>query len=438
MSTERAFVKWASKSLTAPDDLPALHEMIGDASIVALGEGAHGAAEPLEFRNRLFQYLVEHAGFTAIALESGIVESRLLHDYVRGDSGDLDTALANGLSWTFDRLPQNRSLVQWMRDYNTASTHGRTLSIYGFDVSGSLGNDHSHRGADTALVEALAFLEQADQALAEQIHSRIRPLLPHLRFELNGEPDALGYHQLGALQRDVLTAAIADLIATMEREEARFIAACGEREYTWGHRAAIAARQVDNGLRRIPLGWQPSEETFPTSQTRFVLDIEAGRDRSQADNLEWIVNQEGPSGKILVFAHRYHLSTTPVARSFDECGTRVEYRHEMAGTYLKRRFADRLVTIGNLIGEGELRCGDFHETIVAQPPGSIDGVAGALNATAFLLDLRTAPEGAREWLEKGREHTQGASTFRLSLARAFDILLYFHRVTRACEPMPSA
>jgi len=49
-----------------------------------LSEGVHGAAEPLEFRNRVLQYLVEAKAFTAIAIESGIVESRTVHDYVRG------------------------------------------------------------------------------------------------------------------------------------------------------------------------------------------------------------------------------------------------------------------------------------------------------------------------------------------------------------------
>src|SRR5687767_7224396 len=83
---------------TAPgsswEDLAPLGEMIRDATVVALSEGVHGGAEPLEFRNRVLQYLVREKGFTAIAIESGIVEGRMVHDYVRGGPGDLASALS--------------------------------------------------------------------------------------------------------------------------------------------------------------------------------------------------------------------------------------------------------------------------------------------------------------------------------------------------------
>src|SRR5688572_7394080 len=92
------FIKWARASrvplVTVKtgdtfDDLTAVGRMIGNATVVALSEGVHGGKEPLEFRNRLFQYLVQEKGFTAIAIEaSGIVEGRCLHDYVRSGAGD--------------------------------------------------------------------------------------------------------------------------------------------------------------------------------------------------------------------------------------------------------------------------------------------------------------------------------------------------------------
>jgi erythromycin esterase len=68
-------------------ELAPLDQMIGDAKIVGLSEGIHAGAEPLIFRNRVFKHLVERLGFNAIALESGIVESRLLNDYVTRGKG---------------------------------------------------------------------------------------------------------------------------------------------------------------------------------------------------------------------------------------------------------------------------------------------------------------------------------------------------------------
>src|SRR5688572_25176385 len=103
------FVDWARTALTplaAPGstsdlhDLAPLGKMIGGATVVALGEAAHCAAEHLEFRNRLLQYLVKEKEFTAIAIESGIVESHGVHEYVRGAAGDLDAVVAQGIGWT--------------------------------------------------------------------------------------------------------------------------------------------------------------------------------------------------------------------------------------------------------------------------------------------------------------------------------------------------
>jgi erythromycin esterase len=114
-----AFLQWARKSLEPVDDLglnaatkdlAPIGRMIGDAKIVGLSEGIHAAAEPLIFRNRLFKHLVEHLGFTAIALESGIVESRVLNDYVTQGKGEFDDVLKQGLSVGSHTFRQNGEL----------------------------------------------------------------------------------------------------------------------------------------------------------------------------------------------------------------------------------------------------------------------------------------------------------------------------------------
>lgn len=119
MDVQAAFLAWSKGSSHAisntdldasTQDLRPIERMIGDAKIVGLSEGIHAAAEPLIFRNRLFKHLVEHLGFSAIAIESGIVESRLLNDYVTHGKGELDSVLKQGLSVGFDTFRQNGEL----------------------------------------------------------------------------------------------------------------------------------------------------------------------------------------------------------------------------------------------------------------------------------------------------------------------------------------
>jgi erythromycin esterase len=437
-SPERAaFLEWARTSLaplssvksgSPSDELRPLGKMIGNATVVAISEGVHSAAEPLEFRNRVLQYLVQEKGFTAIAIESGIVESRVVHDYVRGGAGELSKVVPQGISWTMDQYPQNHALVRWLRDYNGETPRARKINFYGFDVPGSPGNPKANRGLDTALVETLRYLSRVDAPAANSFRARLDPLVGDVRLDLRRAAGTPGYDRLSQPERDTLTAIIADLVALLERREAPYTAASTASDYEWAYRGAIGARQADAWLREMPAGWRPSQNPERAFLSKS-LDV---RDRAQADNLDWIIAKEGPGGKILVFAHRYHLSAAPVkTRWFLPAGD-ADYLQQPAGTYLRRRLADRLVIIGNLIGRGETACAGERDRLEPAPPESLDAIAGELRTPRFLLDLRAAPAGVSSWL--AREHRLGQDSARIDLepSKAFDVLFYLESVTPAC------
>jgi len=452
-SDRAAFLGWARQSLTplatvAADthwkDLEALGAMIGDARVVALGEGDHFGAEPMLFRNRLLQYLVEQKGFTAVAIESGTVESRAVYNYVRDGSGDLATAVANGISWTFDKLPQNHDLVRWLRQFNADPRCARKVNFYGFDVPGSPSNPHANRGVDTALVETLQFLERVDREAAATFHERIDRLLPNLRFDLYSPTSAPGYHRLSQTERDVLTSSVADLVALLEAREAPYTAATSLEDYQWALRAAIGARQVDGWLRQCPLEWQA------TSEQQKFLDVASDlRDRAQADNLEWIFQREGPSGKILVYAHNGHLSTAAVKWRWCPLGNGASsggakpgvYLHTVAGTYLRRRYGDQLFVIGNLIGGGSIGCQSFSQELPQVAADSLDGLAKDVGMPLFLLNLHTAPADVAGGLNQERQIGHGFKLppnyqvlLELPARGAFDAVFYLDTVTPACDP----
>jgi erythromycin esterase len=450
---ERAsFLRWAREKLTPVagftagagwEDLAPLGRMIGEAPVVALSEGEHFCAEPLQFRNRLLEYLVEQKGFTAIAIESGVVEARGIHDYVLSGQGDLSSVVTQGISWTFDKLPQNRALIRWLAAYNADRSPARKINFYGFDIPGSPSNPRATRGAETALLEALRFLERVDDRAAAAFRNRIDGVLPLIRFEPYRTSEVPGYHTLGQAERDALTATVADLVALLERREARYVAASSQRDYEWAWRAAIGARQTDGWLRELPLGW--------TSQTdlRFLDSASDLRDRAQADNLQWIMDREGPRGKVLVYAHNNHVGMTSVSRSWfplnvrgqlDGHATHTYVRAEVAGGYLRRRLGDRLVTIGNLIGRGELGAAGFHRTLEEASVESLDAIARDVGVPLFLLDLRDVPARSAAWLNQQREigrlyEVYGRYRLRseISVCSAFDLLFFVDSVTPARE-----
>ena len=424
-----AFLGWArtaikplnsTKTIPSTSDLASIETMIGNATVVAISEGVHAGAEPLEFRNRLFQYLVRELGFTAIAIESGVSESRYVHDYVRGGSGELKEVLTRGITWTFDRMPQNAELVSWIRAYNADPKHTRKVNFYGFDVPGSPGNPQASRGMHTGLEEALLYLDRVDSASARGIHARVDRFVPRIKLDPSSN-DTTQYPAMRQNERDELTGIINDLVVLYERREAAYIAASSVRDYQWAYRSALGARVADQWLRQMPVGWTPA-----TGMGFFGVSVDV-RDRFQADNVSWIVDQEGAGGRILVFASRYHVSSAPITTMISPSGG-----NAVMGTYLRPRLGARFVNLGNLIGSGTWGCTGFSADLQEPPPESIDRIAQGLGQKLWILDLRTAPAPVKSWLDREHQMGEGQGVFRLNLAKAFDLFFYLDRVTPAC------
>ena len=426
-----AFLQWAEKSLypvssadldASTKDLRPMERMIGDAKVVGLSEGIHAAAEPLIFRNRLFKHLVEHLGFKAIAIESGIVESRVLNDYVTQAKGDLDAVLEQGFSYGFETFQQNGELIRWMREYNARLPPDAVkVQIFGLDLPGSPGSVDAMRGPDTALQSALAYLHKVDAQAAAQMQPRIDAFLPVLK-------GTNGYGALKESERDALTAAIADLVALMERQRFVYIEKSSGDDFDWAERAAIGARQTDTWFRRMPVGWK-FEDGF-----EWTREAQQVRDRAMADNLDRLRNRLGAQNRVLVFAHVGHIASTAVQLPGHM------YRDGIPlGTYVKDRYGSDLINILNLVVNGEIvYCSANPRRLMPlePPPASAaETLFAAVNVPQYVLDLRRAPPGVSRWLHQVHDHWNGFNTVQFATADAFDLVYYVSPVRSACVPL---
>lgn len=423
-----AFGQWAAQDLIpiAMNDLGhplvdpnQLSEMIGNARIVGLSEAVHASKDPLEFRNRLFGYLVEEHGFEAIAIESGIIESRVLNDYVTEGVGTLQGAAAQGFSWGFDSFQQNQELVRWIKEYNSSVKEGaRKIQIFGFDVSGSPANLAVERGPETALVYALDYLRQVDPQAADDIQQRVRPFIAALESTND-------YGVLTGVERDSLSAAIADMVSLVQRNRIEYIAESSELDYAWGEQAAIAARHVDAWFRRMPDDWRVSDGFEWTPDAMRV------RDRAMAENLEWILGRLEPRGRILVFGAVGHMAATPLHVAGADSPPIVPF-----GLHVKSRHEDDFVSILNLVSEGEIAIcsGDTHTVMKLVPPpeNSVEALFSLVDARHYLLDLRGAPLPLSQWLQQEQDHWNGFGSWRFPTSRAFDIAYYVSPITSDC------
>ena len=394
------------------DDLQPLARMVGSGRVVALGESTHGAHEPLAFRNRLFRYLVERLGFTAIALETGLPESRAIAVFVAGGSGappptEAARIAGESFTWGFGNFAENVELIRWMRAYNDDPRRHRKVRFYGVDLS--LGGPQGSTPTPAAIESALRYLARVDAPAASRLRPRFAPLIRHLP----GDPSS----RISTAEHDSLTSAIGALVQQLERGRGAYAAASSNEEHAWALRAAVTAQQGDL-VHRAQAPPSPDGGISPGAWR----EIEA-RDSAMAENVRWALEQEGHSGRMLVFAHDMHVKNAPTVGG----PWKLERPPGAMGQHLRRALGDQFVIVGSVGGRKP-----------AADPTGIDSALARVGRPPFVLDLRGASAPAvRHWL--AAEHAldvNDGSTIRLRPGSAFDVLLYLGPLTAARPNAP--
>ncbi|MFE7267142.1 hypothetical protein ACFU9B_34680 [Streptomyces sp. NPDC057592] len=88
-----------------------LREIVGNARVAAVGEGAHFVEEFSRARQRVLRFLAERCGFTVFAMEFGFSEAFLLDRWLlcEGDDGDLAKVSRAAAEWGA------ADLIHWLR-----------------------------------------------------------------------------------------------------------------------------------------------------------------------------------------------------------------------------------------------------------------------------------------------------------------------------------
>jgi hypothetical protein len=375
---QTAFLQWAQKSLHAVSnadldastkDLVPIGRMIGDAKIVGLSEGQHAAAEPLVFRNRLFKYLVENLGFGAIAIESGIVESRVLNDYVTQGKGELDTVLEQGFSTGFDTFRQNVELIHWLRNYNARLPPGAAkVQIYGLDVSGGPGNFDAARGPDTALDVALSYLRGVDPQVAAELQRRVAAFLPALKSTRLRTSAAIRSRRP---HRDDCRLGLSHGTATVRlyRQEFKRGIRVGRAS---GHRSTPNRRMVSPHANGMEIG-------------RWIRVDAGGHRRSKPTD----------AGQLGVDAQRAWS-----ARTCEIVYCSANPRRVMP--------------------------------LKEPPAAAVELLFASVNVPRYVIDLRRAPPRVSSWLRQPHDHWNGFASARFPTAAAFDVAYFVSPITSAC------
>jgi erythromycin esterase len=412
---EEGFAKWAATRavpLTTVEpadnhsDLLPLVSAIGTAHIVALGEPMHGAHEPLEFRNRLFRFLVERMGFTAIGLESGFTESIGARPLIESGQGDVDSALRTGvLSWASE-YPENRELIQWMRDYNAAaaSTGQHRIRLYGIDMT----TGGRKNGAGLTIDSALSYLSRGDPATAQTIRHSLGDSLSGI--------DASAFGSLPESAQAQFVASIDAIAKATQKSRQRLIAHSSVDDYHWALHNLDAARQLAECLPITP---------SPKDGMDLWARALTCRDSKMAKNVQWAVENEGKNGHLFVFAHDGHVMG---AKEDGRRWADVREKAPMMGFHLREAYGKDIYIIASVCAT---TAGGL---LTAQPleDGSIERTLAGVGMPLMFLDVRAAraQKDALPWLSSRRSIDANVSAqILIGLETAVDAFVFIDTLT---------
>jgi erythromycin esterase len=345
------------------DDLTGLEQLIGNARIVALGEGTHGTAEFFQMKHRLLEYLVARKGFTVFAIEGNWPEAQVADRFIKTGEDDAVAALAAMYYWTW-QTEEVSALLHWMRHYNATQGQRSVLSFAGFDM----------QVPNVAVKRVINFLDRTSNA-----------------------------------DRDAVRA----LYDGMEKLDKWGSGTSASENAQLADRASKALHLIEAQRQALVMASTPEEYRDLRQAARIVLQAfarragnpGAERDCAMAENVRWLIEEAFPGQKIVLWAHNGHV------------GTDMGSSEKSLGNHLRDRYGNKMVTIGFAAHQGEVRARRRVEgsaqpgPLIAAPlapasKGSVEALFQEAGLPRFILDLRDLPKDSavRSWLSKPRLH----------------------------------
>jgi len=395
-------------------------DLIGDATVVLIGEATHGTHEFYQTRAHLTQALIASRGFDVVAVEADWPDAFRANRWVRGQGDDRSAtdALAD-----FVRFPRwmwrNRVVVHfldWLRAHNLRQAPQAQAGFFGLDLY-SL-----HR----SIAAVVRYLERTDPAAAAQARQR------YACFDVFGvDPQAYGHATTHGVEPSCEREVVAQL-ADLRRRAAEY----ASRD---GRIAADEYFSAEQNARLITDAERYYRAMFSNGRASWNL-----RDRHMMATLESVLGHArrmNGASRAVVWAHNSHLG--------DARATQMGAQGELnIGQLAREGFGPKVLSIGFTTHTGTMTAASNWdapaELMSVRPslPGSYERLFHDTGLGSFVIDLR-GPAGAalgEPLLERAigvvyRPGTERQSHyFRARLPAQFDLVIHYD-TTRALEPL---
>lgn len=378
--------------------LESVDELVADATVVGLGESAHGLGDQFTLRQRLARHLVETQGFRTIAFEEDYGSGVAIDRYITEGEGDPRDLVGSMVSaW---RSEQMLSFVEWMRQFNQEHPEDPIRFL----------------GTDVTQLRELSF-EELERYVAKVAPERSDELASHVEaIALRGSPgEHIGwvFEQSDPEGLVAHAEAVRDLVTELPEPSTEPEAT--ERANVQRHAEAV-------------LGFY----------LHYTGDDADFREEFMAQTLQgW---QEQSQTKTIYWAANVHVAAVPQV-DYNFPPTEMDAQFVPTGHHLRDAYDGEYVPVAAVFGSAQVlqgwETGQPEVYDVPAPGGdTLEHILQQADPEAYLLDLTaSAPQPIADWLdEPARMRLIGAAydeardadyAMRLpSLSDGFDAVAY--------------
>ncbi len=395
-------------------DLMPLKKIIGDASVVMIGEPNHHIGTVYLAKTRLIKFLHQEMGFDLLAFESGMYDAAKTWKEIE-EGKNTRQSFENAVF--FANKEEYKPLINYIqKSLNTVSP----LEIAGFD-SQMMGR----YSIDSLFIELKRFFSRFNYASSNFDDSSFfaKELSKANVINRYKSPDKTVIDTLSVLIKAI------DSIATKPYDfETRYFL-----QLLKSIKREVQSKQLNGVLRSLS----------PEDQQRVLNLYFSIRDEQMADNLLWYVKQN-PKRKIIVWAHNVHImndypgdktkqmwNDKPDAPLAPLANWENTYMGYIVKDSLKEKVFS-ITTVGNRGELGWINHTDSTKTFRVPIKQSTrrGNLGNLLNAAGFqwaFVNLKTPARGG-EWL-KGKLTVSAGEGFEAEWHKAADAILYVRDFT---------
>ena len=360
---EKTFVDWGKeeaieiKTLEPNEDqsdIEPISKIIGDATVVCLGESRHDIHEQFVLKYQFIKYMVVELGFKTFILEASLPYSEKINAFINDGIGIIDELMSEMPGWFLWDTQEMKDTIAWMRKYNENQPDDKKIQFYGIDIVAPM----------YAIEKTFKYLQKVDTNFYLNI---LESDFAKNELDDNFWQNSLQAYSAFSTERKIsLNDNYNNLLKIFKSNKDEYVKKSSEKEYEKMLRFVYCAKQANRMF---------------SAEKRLNMGLI--RDSAMANNTSWIINKIARNKKAIVWAHNVHI-----AKSEFEMTGETE-RIKGMGYILHQELKDDMVSIGAAFYEGEFL--NWNNSFAPADENTLEGKFERFGYDYFILDIRGNP-----------------------------------------------